>query len=286
MKNIIRYFCITVFLLYFFWLIRSAILGQLTGIFVSRPVPRDYTDLNNYLISQHVFYRTLWIPTIQRFAYYSSDHPAIDGYTFFQAYDPISEVRKLQLSNSENALRNASVKYVIVPVDTEGELFLQNRKYSSALYSKTKNAVSTISYLVPVQRFGSLGVFEVKNYHNHFWSTNKKLLVSFTQFNPTKYTVSLTNAHVGDRIIFSEAFDQNWIANIGNTSISPIKYQGLYNEYVLPKGGNFHFTVVYKIQQWVQIGQVVSMSTVFVLLLFYLYILRFKIGTFIRYIRK
>ena len=242
-----------VLLFIFFWLftIRQAVFGQLGGTFKPTTVPSEYVSFANYLSQQKQFSRTLWVPTIQRFGFASQNHPAIAAQDFFHAYDEKSLIKKLYAPGTEKLLQELGVKYVVVPTDSQKEIFLKNNTYSVQLYQQTVTDVSKISWLKPVALpwscglrigdcgLGNLAVFEVPNPKDHFFllrnctvagcelpvkggtcevMQNSKCAImqlqnlQFTQVSPVEYKVSVINAKKGDRLVFAESYDLHWEA--------------------------------------------------------------------------
>jgi len=239
--------------------------------FSPKKVPESYVELTNFITSQNSYFRTLWIPQWQRYGYFSDNNPAIGRQEFFKANTALGMVAELQKKDMENVLREASIKYVIIPEDSVGEIFLNDRKYDDALYKKTVSEVSKIPWLTKVQTFGKNVIFEVSNPRTHFFSNNENISLQSEMESPTRYVVEIANAKAGDRIIFSESFDRNWKLQSADGSILESQKHNMFNSFVLSKGGTYAVDVFYAPQQIVRIGIFVSLiSFVSILvLLFY-----------------
>lgn len=252
---------------YLMLLIRPAILGQLGGTLKTTTVPREYVALEKYLIGQPDFFRTLWFPVKQRFGFYSNTHPQISANSLFSKYNYSQILESLRINN--NLVNEASIKYVIVPFDSQGEIFLTDRKYDSRKYDKAIKDISKISWLKRIDCCSRIAVFESSNYKDHFWSPDEKLKINYKFINPTKYEVSVKNAKKRELIVFSESFDSKWEAR--STSIKyrveSRKYNDKFNSFILPKDGSYSFEVYYKPQDWVNIGAIVSVSSLILVLL-------------------
>jgi hypothetical protein len=250
---------LSIVILYLLFLIRPALLGQLNGTFKSTVMPQDYVKLEKFLSSRNNFSRTFWLPTVQRFGFYSNNHPAIPAKDFFKLTDN-SKIINL-LKKDKFLLQEAGVKYVIIPFDSQGEIYLKDRKYDKKTYLKTITDVSKISWLKRVEGFDKIAVFEVPNPKDHFYIDTKKRLnnesVSYEYINPTEYRVTVKNVRKGDLLVFSESFDSRWILK-DRTNIKSQKYNKLFNSFVLPKDGSYSFTVYYEPQKWVNIGLIIS----------------------------
>jgi len=255
LKEISKYFkfAIILFVLYFIYLI-----NPISGQIKIHQVPQEYVQLKNFLDSQKTFSRTLWIPQWQRFGYFSNLHPAIGREELLKGN------AKKQISQlDQSLLKDSSIKYVIVPYDSKGEIFLKDRRYDNKSYQETVADIRKIRWLKEVDGFGKIGVFEVPNSKDHFWSPQESLRVRYQYVNPTKYILNVQNAKKGDILVFSESFDKYWEAR--NESIkykvSSIKYHKLFNSFRLEKGGNYTLTVYYAPQEWVNLGLVASGAT-------------------------
>ena len=271
-------------ILYFIFLIRPVFLGELGGTFRKHEVPKEYALLKDFLHSQTEFFRTLWIPQWQRFGYFSNNHPAVGKKELFLD-GPLTMIM----------LKNASVKYVIVPYDSEGEIFLSDRKYDEKQYLKTIEELKKINWLKQVNcsivkllncygsdPFGKISVFELSNPKDHFFieSTikNEELKIAYETINPTKYKVKVSNAKKNDILVFSESFDRNWVAKSSSRSnrdkVQSSKFNNILNSFVIPKDGEYSLEVYYEPQKFVNIGLVISGLTLVGTLLCLLFLVR------------
>lgn len=264
------------------YLIRPAVLGQLTGTFKSTEIPSEYIVLEKYLLSQDKFFRTLWYPTLQRFGFYSNTHPAVPAQDLFRTVDSKDLIKNLQKKDAQVMLQEAGVKYVIVPYDSQGEIFLKDRKYNNDIYQKTINDVKQISYLKQVNGFGKITVFEVSNPKDHFYiigqgTINNNQEVNYKYVSPVEYIITVENAKKGDIIVFSESFDSKWIAKSSEFKVLSSKFNDRFNSFVLPVDGNYSLRVYYTPQDYVNIGMIVSGLTLVLVLGALIYLKKKKI---------
>ncbi len=248
-------------ILYLLFLIRPALLGQLTGTFKTTTVPDDYLKLEQFLSSQNTFSRTLWIPTQQRFGFYSNLHPAIPAQDFFKTTEYTNILKNVGMSRS--LLQESAVKYVVVPYDSQGEIFLKDRKYDNRIYQETINNVSKIPYLKRINGFGKIAVFEAPNPRDHFWTTSSSLSLKYQYISPVEYKIEVKNAKKGDTIIFSESYDARWIAKSSELRVQSSEFDNKFNSFVLPKNGNYELEIYYTPQDYVNIGLAISVVTLF-----------------------
>jgi hypothetical protein len=248
-------------IIYLLVLIRPAILGQLNGTFKPTSIPDGYLKFEKYITSQNKFFRTFWVPQFQRFGFYSNAHPVISGKDFYNVTSAEEVVKELKNKNTEKKLQEMAVKYVIVPYDSKGEIFLKDRKYDEKAYLKTITEVSKIDWLKRVEGFDKIAVFEVLNPKGHFYIDTEIGLnngsVSYKYINPTEYKVTVKNVIRRDVLVFSESFDSKWIIK-NEVDINSQRHNKLFNSFKLPKDGTYNLTVYYEPQKWVNIGLTVS----------------------------
>lgn len=251
------------------FLTRQAWTGQLTGTTRVSQLPQDYQEFATTLTDEDSFSRTMWVPSVQRFALRSYSHPALAADQFFNVYTLAKLLKTFHNVNTLHALQVASVKYIVVPDDTKGEIFLKDRKYDEQLYQKTVDSLRSVPWLKEVSGYGKLKVFEVPNPKDHIWSTSQQTKVSYTNVNPTLYTMKVSNAKVGDRIIFSEQYDPQWQLSNPKITLSSQQYKMNYNSFIIPTSGNISFDLVYKPQQWVDQGLLVTVITMVVIAIYF-----------------
>lgn len=272
LKKISEYFrfAVILFVLYFIYLI-NPVFGQIKIY----QVPQEYVQLKNFLDSQKTFSRTLWVPEWQRFGYFSNNHPAIGREELFKgdAQKQITQVRNL---DTEKNLKDLSVKYIIVPYDSQGEIFSKGRKYDHSGYLKTIQELRKIEWLKEINHFGKIKVFEVSSPKDHFWSPEGNVGISYSFINPAKYKIQLQNVKKGDVLVFSESFDKYWTLKSQISNLPGLdkrsgagksqKYNGLFNSFLLPKDGSYELTIYYTPQDWVNFGVKISAASLIVIL--------------------
>jgi hypothetical protein len=257
---------VVVFVLFWLFTIRQAVLGQLGGTFKATSVPNEYTKLEKFFSTDNNFSRIFWLPTTQRFGYYSNQHPAMSAMSFYNQTSTIGVLQEFNNPSTEIQLQKASVKYVIIPYDSQKEIFLKDRQYDETQYQSAVSTLRNIPWLNQVDGFGNIKVFEVTNPKKHFW-INGDGAVSFNFINPTKYKVVFDHVKMGEKLIFSESFDKNWIFKLNNINMHAQQFEGRFNSFVIPKDGSYSAEIYYEPQKWVVIGSFISLTTVIVLLI-------------------
>ncbi len=260
----ISYLLLITTFLYLIFLIRPAILGQIGGTFKSRSVPIEYEELNNFISSEPSFMRTIWVPNTMLFGYYSNTHPEISARDFYNEYDQKKLIEIFSKDSSREMLETSSVKYVIVPADTENQIYLTERRYDVKKYKYFISELDKIPWLEKEKLFGKIVVYKTQEYKDHFWC-NCEAIIDYEFINPTKYRVKINNAKKGDKLIFSETFDEKWIAWNENYLINSTPFGKKYNSFVLPEGDSI-LDIYYTPQKFVEVGLRVSMlSAAFIL---------------------
>lgn len=147
---------------YLLFLIRPALLGQLSGTFKPHTVPGEYVELKDYLHSNPKYFQTLWIPARQRFGFSSKNHPALSGTDYFDVNSPEEVVGSLMNASKDALIRDSSLRYIIVPNDVQGELFVTERTYDENKRLYIIEKLQTIPWLSRKADFGKIAVFEVQ----------------------------------------------------------------------------------------------------------------------------
>lgn len=150
-----------IFIIFWVFIVREAIAEQLGGTFKAHNVPQEYIQLKEFLVSDNIYYQTLWIPQKERFGFASKTHPAISGQDFFHISDPVEIVKKLTEKKSYEMLKSQRVRYIILPSDPQGELFLEERKYSDVVRNNVEKTLSTIPFLSIEKKFNTIILYRL-----------------------------------------------------------------------------------------------------------------------------
>jgi len=259
MKKFIPELFILLFVVYWLFLIRPAWLGQLRGTFKAKEVPPEYVVLKDFIHNQEEFFRTFWIPKRQRFGFYSNNHPAVNA-------DELP---------SQEDLAMMGVKYVIIPYDSEGEIFLEDRKYDPTQRLALEEELDNVSWLKKIEVTDKIAVYETPGYKDHFFidllsssrvndlPASEAGLTSWQMINPTEYIVSVKINQLPATLVFSEAYDELWQAKIGEKIIPSTMFNNL-NSFVIDQTGDFDIVVEFAAQKYVVYGLLISAATLLV----------------------
>jgi hypothetical protein len=241
------------------FLIKPAVVGELNGTFKIRTIPDEYIKLKDFIRAQPQFFRTFWLPDRQRFGFYDNNHPLISAQSFFKMNDIEKIINALKQQDAKEKLSLSSVKYVIIPFDAEGEIFLTERKYDHGKRTLLEKEIEKIEWLRKKELFPNIAVFELVNHKDHFWlEPEDKGSVSARMVNPTKYSLNIETTNSNTNLIFSEAFDPLWILKVDSKKISSKKEYGLFNSFVLPEIGKINAVVEYLPQRYFNYGLIIS----------------------------
>lgn len=154
---------------YLLFLVSPAIGHRLTGTFSPQVVPNDYIVFKDFITTQKDFSSVLWMPEKQRFTFSSDIHAALSARKFIEVGYVTKLSENLLSKEAKEFLKQENIKYVAVPYDSKGEIFMYDRKYDEKLYRKTIEDLRKVPYLVEMvdengkSRFGKIVVFEVRN---------------------------------------------------------------------------------------------------------------------------
>ncbi len=199
--------------------------AEVERLSIERFVPDSYNNLKNYLIDESEFSRTFWIPLKQRYGFVSDIHPAAslastiwNEWSQFQpdtySYDAI-----LKLPYAKSLLNFGSVKYVILPSDTENEIFMYYGGYSPTYY---KDLVDDLNLKI-VSSDGGLTVWENDTNKPHLYIASNTILVTGK---PTDF--SGIDLHLNDAYLFSESeIKPKHFNYIDNKEINPFAIENI-----------------------------------------------------------
>ena len=254
------------FLAFWLFLIHPAIFGKLQGTFQKNKVPKEYILLKDYLYKQPAFFRTLWFPRQQRFTFFSNTHPSVEAVPLFNVTNSAQAIAKLK-EKSQEYLSELSIKYVVVPYDSLGEIFIDDRKYDQKQYEETIAGLKKITWLKKIDGFGRIAVFEVSSPKNHIWLTRSGN-ISYYMASPVRYfaTVSIP---ASQKLIFSEKHNPYWVAKVDDKIIFSEKTQNSLNSFALQKG-KYNFEIIFLQDKFYSYGRAISLFTLLITLFFVL----------------
>lgn len=254
--------------LFLLFLIRPILFNQLKGTFQPKEVPGEYVELKNFLHKQPAFFRTLWVPRQQRFSYYSNMHPSVEAGVLFKSTNSAELLNLFTGNEIKEKLSNLGVRYIIVPYDVYGEIFVEDRKYDEKRYLSVTKALNNTSWIKKKYSFGKIILYELPDSKDHFY-TNQKIPVTYKKESPTRYTVSFSTDRSLD-LVFSEVYSPYWKAKIDNNVLSSQKTVDHLNLFPITKTGNIHAEIYFGQESYYVLGRILAGFTLFLCIVFFI----------------
>jgi len=261
--------------LYLILIIRPAIIGQLGGTFTQRKVPIEYFTLKDFLYRQQGFFRTLWIPRQHRFTYNFWSRMPVEAEPLFKKSKIVDIVNQLRKPETREYLSELGVKYIIVPYDPYGEIFVKDRKYDSLAYQQAVWQLEAVPWLKKLDGFGKIAVFETPSFGDYF-KLGEGGTLTYEMISPSEYRV-FVDINQPTSLIFSENYHSEWISTINSATIKSQKTKSGTNSFPLVKSGSYKIDVRFYQERFYDYGKIVSL-VVLLLALFLILGKKLKIG--------
>ena len=225
--------------------VKPFISGRIGGLFLPKTQPSDYSRLNTFLSADRDFFRTLWLPAISMWGYFSQNHPYLNAHTsYFDTWSQVlpmhgafikpstrsasipdvnNDVLSLFSQNySANFLGQLSVKYVIVPLtDTvnDDNVFVN---YGMPDRPYLINYLNNLPYLKPITAYiGNIRIYENTGYLPLFYlaspsesifssSSAQLAFVTYSSVSPTQYELQIQHLKSAGDLVFSQTFSPDW----------------------------------------------------------------------------
>mgnify|MGYP001564540833 CR=1 FL=1 len=153
-----------VFILFWCILIRHAFFGELGGTFKTMAVPTEYIELKQHLLSTPNS-TILWIPSRQRFGFSSDSHPGISARDILEDSDPLRMAKVISNDKGKtiyNKFKEMKIEQIIVPYDSDKELFILDRKYNDLLRDKVIIELDKTEWLIKIPKFSKSAIYKVQ----------------------------------------------------------------------------------------------------------------------------
>jgi len=259
--NIIHAGIVICFCFYWVFTIRDIIYEKYTFAYKSLVISEEYRKLERMLSGDDRFYRTMWIPVIQRFGYVSDLHPAISSQIVTESDSTFEIFEWLNRNQSQDQLKRWSVRYIIVPDDILGEIFQDDRKYDNRKYLALIDDLRKITWLEEVPGWSNIKIFENKTYFDKFWVENisgyDEKIIKYHKINPTKYKIIFDNEK-DTNIAFNQNYDSPWMANIGTHTIESKPTTDGLNSFFITESKTGNLYIYYQPQDLVILGYIIS----------------------------
>lgn len=221
-----------IFFIVWLMLLWPFVSGNVSGTFERKNIPEQYAYLDTLINDNPEFFRTLWVPEQSRFRVQSELHPLLIASAFFQTTDKKKILARLV--NADKELSDIGIRYVIVPYDPTGEVFVKDRKYSESLRKEYMRGLDEISWLKKIYD-NKLTIYENTSYKEHAYIKDSGDIRLVRKDNAT-YTMAL-NSPKPQYIYFIEEYSPYWSATLDNkTQLAVQKTKNGTMRVLIPKG--------------------------------------------------
>lgn len=246
---------IGVYVILWLCMIRPAVIGQLGGTFANHTVPGEYNRLQEMLTADKQFSRTLWVPRQQRFSYAAFDHMPVESEALFEATSPATLKEALMRTETRTLLEDAGIGYIVIPLDSMGEIFLKDRRYAPSLRASYESVLDSQTWLTKVQS-GAITIYTTSS-HRDLFALSGGQRVSYERQPVNGYKVSFTAA-TPSTLFFSQNYHPGWIYRDGSLRVHAQKTKNGLMSFPISKTGQQKGIVYFDPQKYVDWGLVVS----------------------------
>lgn len=261
-KFISKYHLPTLFFLLIWGILcYPALSMQLGGTFGQNKYASEYKPLNDKISSQNTFFRTLWVPRQSRLANPAPLHPTVEASPLLSATSAAELKEKLKRRGAADYLSSVSIKYIIIPSDPYGEIFLNDRMYSESERNKYEKALNDIPWIKKIID-DKITVYEVSQPKGLFHSKGKSTIyydkVSSVEFH-------LSGSSIDEDLIFSQNYHPLWIAELEGKKIKAEKTKSGVMKFSIPDKTNKIIKVKFEGKSIYQKSLAVSIGAFFLL---------------------
>lgn len=222
-------------LLIVFWNAKTVVTGDIGTMFIPRDVPREYSELNDFLTEHKEYSRVLWFPHVNRFGIATNAHPAVSMLLNIDTtYGDFSKSKQkkledhlydpFQVNGFNSLLDRQSIRYIVVPSNLVWDDVKSPWRDPENFIEKL-DAVSFLTRVdVPAFAQNGIYVYENKNHRPHIYLTREKETlrqeipfekIAFQFKNPTTYSIDLKNISEPTYVNFSEKYHPDWKIRAG-----------------------------------------------------------------------
>jgi hypothetical protein len=255
------------FLGYWVILIRPMLAGQVGGTFKEKYAPEEYIQLKNTLQNDQSFFRTLWVPRQHRFTLSTPQHPAVEAHHLFSAKNNRDLVRKLSTTEGKRRIEELGIKYIIIPYDLYGEIFIADRKYSEKERDYIEQSLDAIPWLKKTSD-GNLTLYEAPTHSDHF-SLLGKGEISYFRKSPHHYRVVM-DIKEPSVINFAESYHPLWLGELENKKIKPQQTPLGTQAYPIEKKGMYVMDIIFTGHTIYTVGKIISGVAIFLLVSYFI----------------
>lgn len=215
---------------------KPIITGEIGTLFVPRHIPQDYLVLNDFILKQREYFRTIWVPRDSRWGIFTNQNPKISNVTvigsdlasLLQNYNENEKLIQNRIINlfklpfADRLIDVSSIKYVIVPLQDNAN---DDDFYKDYGGDKDPNIrqwyidqLDKVSWLKKID-IGTkdLVVYENANYKEPISSFTKLYSLDSTNNLDAKY--SFINTKLNGQFYFTSPTPKNDISPTTNTFV-------------------------------------------------------------------
>jgi hypothetical protein len=260
--------------------------GAIGGLFVERQFPAGYRALNAWIAGSDEGFRTLWVPTVSRWADFDATHPRLDAadavdrewkraFSTDEAQRPVPErLNQLLLERVDDfnrLLRVSAVRYVVVPLEDKANdddffpSFGARQPFVDALASDPE--------LVRVRDSDGITVFEVRARRPVLYtlgpSSDAGIVpapVGFRIAGDGRYELADLGEKGARVLVLAHSYDPSWTLCAGRDCIASRPYEEngvVLNKFILDEGTSLRgkpVSVAFAGQSGYRIGIAVSLA--------------------------
>jgi len=174
----------------------------------------------------------------------------------------------------EELLQILGVKYLIVPSDPEGEIFVAEYKYNRQQREEVERFLDQIDWLGKIDVANKVAVYKIDGAKDHFYVEGPdEVKPDWRQVNPAEYKVRVQDTPEPFVLVFSEKHDPLWQAKINGQTIDSQEYRGIINSFMIDQKGDLNLMIEFAPQKYVYWGGVVSLIVLAGLISYLIYVL-------------
>lgn len=248
------------------FLISPVFNGELKGTFAAKSIPNEYLEYKDFMLNDPSFGRVLWVPQKNRYAFYNALHPNVSATDFFEETDPEKIVKLLEDPEVLESISSSGIKYIAIPTDPLGEIFLEDRKYSEGLRNFYTDSLGNI--FAAEQKIENLHIYNLSESRDLFVTEGNK--IDWRMQSMTSYSIAGLE---GSRLEYVVSYDPDWVFGDSSKVVSTREYMEKFNSFesISSKG-----KVYYRSQVWVGRGFVLGF--IMLLSVFFSYVYFEKLG--------
>jgi len=162
-RQVLSVICYLLFIGFWLFSIRAVFTGQAAGNFRPLELTHEYVELKDLLVSDKAPFRTLWMPSADKFVYSSDIHPLLTSDSLWKNASISALASFIENAEFLDTVQNAGVRYIIIPQDLEKRIFLSDYKYDQVQRDSLVEVMGKTG-LRKLPEFQELAIYENPTY--------------------------------------------------------------------------------------------------------------------------